>query len=216
MVIWHLSVGILLAGILAVWFGYRQPQGGFYLFKPLTTVLIILIPILGTEDISLLTGLILAGLIFSLLGDIFLMLPGDRFLEGLIAFLAAHLFYISGFLIDQRTPVFWPLLPMLTLSGLIGWYLYGGMGKMKIPGFAYLGVISAMVWLAWSRWISGGQLEQLLGLSGASLFLLSDFILAINRFKIKFRAARALNLTTYYAGQYLIALSVITLGLGLD
>ena len=214
--IWHLSVGILLAGILAVWFGYRQPQGGFYIFKPLTTVLIILIPILGTEDISLLTGLILAGLIFSLLGDIFLMLPGDRFLEGLVAFLVAHLFYISGFLIDQRTPVFWPLLPMLILSGLIGWYLYGGMGKMKIPSFAYLGVISVMVWLAWSRWISGGQLEHLLGFCGASLFLFSDFILAINRFKIKFKAARALNLTTYYAGQYLIGLSVISLSLGLD
>ena len=207
----YLSVGALLTGILAVWFGYRQPRGGFYLFKPLTTILIILIPVLAAEDISLLTGLILAGLVFSLLGDIFLMLPKDRFLEGLIAFLIAHLLYISGFLIDQGMPVFWPLLPILGLSGVIGWFLYNGMGKMRIPSFVYLGVISAMLWLAWSRWISGGQPNQLLGFYGASLFFFSDFILATNRFKVNFKAARALNLTTYYAGQYLIALSVINL-----
>jgi uncharacterized membrane protein YhhN len=206
-----LSAGALLSGILAVWFGYRQPRGGFYLFKPLTTILIILIPVLAAEYISLLTGLILAGLIFSLLGDIFLMLPEDCFLEGLIAFLIAHLFYIAGFLVDQGTLAFWPLLPILGLSGVIGWFLYNGMGKMRIPSFIYLGVISVMVWLAWSRWISGGQPNQLLGFCGASLFFFSDFILATNRFKVNFKAARALNLTTYYAGQYLIALSVINL-----
>jgi uncharacterized membrane protein YhhN len=207
----HFSVGVLLSGILAVWFGYHQPQRGFYLFKPLTTILILLIPVLATEGICLFSGLILAGLIFSLLGDVFLMLPEDRFLEGLIAFLVAHLFYISGFLIDQGTPVFWPLLPILGLSGMIGWFLNSGMGKMKIPGFVYLGVISTMVWLAWSRWIIGGQLNHLLGFCGASLFFISDLILATNRFKVNFKAARALNLTAYYAGQYLIALSVINL-----
>jgi uncharacterized membrane protein YhhN len=154
--------------------------------------------------------LILIGLVFSLVGDIFLMLPGDRFLWGLAAFLVAHLFYISGFLIDQGTPVIWLLLPVLSLSGLIGWFLNDGMGNVRIPGFVYLGVISAMFWLAWSRWITGGQPAQLVGFLGAGLFLLSDLILAVNRFKVKFKASRALNLAAYYAGQYLIALSVIS------
>lgn len=210
--IWYLSAGILLSGILAVWFGYRQPPGGFYFFKPLTMVLIMLIPILGAESVSLLTGLVLAGLAFSLFGDVFLMLPGDLFLQGLIAFLVAHLFYISFFLMDQGKPVLWPLLPILGLSGVAGLFLYQGMGKIRIPGFIYLGVISTMVWLACSRWISGGELDHLLGFCGAGLFLISDLILAINRFKVKFTSARGLDLAAYYAGQYLIALSVASLG----
>lgn len=213
MVIWQLSLGILISGILAIWFGYRQPRGWFYLFKPLTTILIILVPVLGSEGLSPLKGLILAGLCCSVVGDIFLMMPADRFLHGLVAFLIAHLFYISGFLIDQGGLTFWPLLPVVGLSGLVGWILKGGLGDMKIPTFAYMMVISTMVWLAWSRWISGGQAHHLLAFCGAVLFMASDAILALDRFKGKFKPARALNLSSYYAGQWLIALSLVGLGL---
>ncbi len=209
--IWLLSVGILISGILAIWFAYRQPQGWFYVFKPLTTILIILVPVVGSKGFSLLNVLILAGLLFSLLGDILLMLPADRFLAGLVAFLIAHLFYISGFLIGQRMPVFWPILPVFGFAAIIGWVLKDGLGKMKIPTFAYIVVISAMVWLAWSRWISGGQVDQLLAFCGAGLFMVSDAILALDRFKWKFKPSRALNLFSYYAGQWLIALSLIGL-----
>jgi uncharacterized membrane protein YhhN len=209
--IWLLTLGILVSGILAIWFGYRQPRGKFYIFKPLTMILIILLLLLGREGLSLIKALILAGLLFSLLGDILLMLPGDRFLAGLAAFLIAHLFYISGFWIDQGAPVFWPALAVFGLTGLTGWILKDGMGKMKIPALGYMGVISAMVWLAWSRWITGGQLDHLLAFCGAGLFMISDLILAVNRFEVEFKAARALDLATYYAGQWLIALSVIGL-----
>jgi uncharacterized membrane protein YhhN len=43
---------------------------------------------------------------------------------------------------------------------------------------------------------------------GAILFLVSDSVLAINRFAKPFRAAEALLLTTYFAAQTLIALSL--------
>lgn len=211
MTIWLLTLGILISGILAIWFGYSQPQGKFYIFKPLTMILIILIPVLGGEGYSLIKVLILAGLLFSLLGDILLMLPGDRFLAGLVAFLMAHLFYILGFGLDQGTLVLWPILPVYGLVGLAGWILKDGFGKMKLPALAYMGVISAMVWLAWSRWLTGSQLDHLLAFCGAGLFMISDLILAVNRFKVDFKAARALDLVTYYAGQCLIALSVIGL-----
>ena len=216
MIIWLLTIGILISGILTIWFGYRQPQGKFYIFKPLTMILIILILVLGGEGFSLFKTLILAGLLFSLLGDILLMIPGDRFLAGLAAFFIAHIFYVSGFWIGQGALVLWPVLPMLGLAGLIGWILKDDLGKMKIPALAYMGLISSMVWLAWSRWISGGQLDHLLAFCGAVLFLISDLILAVNRFKVEFKAARALDLLTYYAGQWLIALSLIGMeGLGL-
>jgi len=211
MILWLLTTGILISGILAIWFGYRQPQGKFYLFKPLTMILIILIPVLGNVGFSLIKALILAGLLFSLLGDILLMLPGDRFLAGLAAFFIAHLFYIAGFGIDQGALVFWPVLPVFGLTALTGWFLKDGMEGMRIPAYTYMGVISVMVWLSWSRWISGGEINHLLALCGAGLFMVSDLILAINRFKKEIKAARALDLLTYYTGQWLIALSVIGL-----
>lgn len=211
MILWLLAPGILISGILAIWFGYRQPQGKFYLFKPLPMVLIILAVALSGADFPALKALILAGLLFSLLGDILLMLPGDRFLAGLAAFLIAHLFYILGFWIDQGTPLFWPALPVFALAGGMGWILKDGMGDLKIPALTYMVVISTMVWMAWSRWIGGGQLVHLLAFCGAGLFMISDLILAVNRFKVEFKAARALDLAAYYTGQWLIALSVIGL-----
>lgn len=211
MVIWLITMGVIVSGLLAIWYGYRQPQGGYYLFKPLTMILIILMASLGGEGFSKYKALILAGLFFSLLGDVFLMLPDDRFLAGLAAFLIAHLSYIAGFLFDQGSPVYWPILPVFGLCALIAWILKDGLGRLKIPVFTYMSVIGTMAWLAWSRWIIGGGMDHLVAFIGAGLFLSSDLILALNRFKVELKAARALDLSTYYAGQWLIALSAVGL-----
>jgi uncharacterized membrane protein YhhN len=172
-------------------------------------ILIIWIPIVGSKDPTLYKAVILGGLIFSLLGDIFLMIPGDRFLAGLLSFLVAHLLYILGFLIDQGRLILWAALPIIALAVIAGWILKSGMGKMKTPTFFYIAAISAMLWLAWSRWLTGDQTAELLAFSGAGLFAISDWLLAVNRFKQEYAVARGLNLFTYFAGQWLIALSVI-------
>ncbi len=209
MTIYLLTGGILLSGILAVWFSYRQPHPGFYILKPLTTILILLIPILGRGEISLYGKFILAGLGFSLLGDIFLMLPGDRFLAGLGAFLIAHLVYIIAFTAGQREFFWIPALPILGLAGGTVLLLYRYLGKMRIPVYLYVAVISGMAWMAWSRWMGEPRLESLLAAWGGVLFMISDLILALDRFKGKFKSARTLNLLTYYAAQWLIAISVL-------
>lgn len=174
-------------------------------------ILIILLPILGGSGFSVYQVLIVGGLLFSLLGDIFLMLPDDRFLAGLVAFFIAHLFYIAGFLIDQGNVLWWIGLPVAGLAILAGLYLKNGFGELKIPASAYLVVISIMVWLAWSRWLGEGGTGSLLAFCGAILFMISDLILAVNRFKVELKSARALDLLTYYTGQWFIALSVIGL-----
>jgi alkenylglycerophosphocholine/alkenylglycerophosphoethanolamine hydrolase len=53
-----------------------------------------------------------------------------------------------------------------------------------------------------------GEEKALLALLGATLFVLSDSALAINRFVRPFKAVHAVVLSTYYAAQWLIALSV--------
>ena len=80
---------------LAVFFEIRWLE---YIFKPLTLILLILwFYIKLPQEKPVLAWLILAGLVFSLLGDIFLVLPGNWFLAGLIAFLIAHIAYVFGF-----------------------------------------------------------------------------------------------------------------------
>jgi len=65
-----------------------------------------------------------------------------------------------------------------------------------------------MVWVAAERYIQVGSPSSLFGLCGPVLFLISDGLLAINRFMRPFRVAQAVILTTYFTAQWLIALSV--------
>jgi uncharacterized membrane protein YhhN len=175
-------------------------------------ILIILIPILGSEGFPPLKILILVGLFFAMVGDIFLMLPGDFFLQALAAFFITHLSYSLGFLVDQGQPILWPILPVLSFSALVGWLLRDRLKEIKFPAFLYGLMISIMVWMAWSGWIQGYEINRLLAFCGAGLFMFSDLILSVSRFKVNFIAARGINLTAYYAGQWLIAISLINWG----
>jgi uncharacterized membrane protein YhhN len=207
-VIW-ISIGAVVSGLLTVWFAYRQPDPGYYLFKPLTTSLILVLVFLGPGDISLYDGLIGAGLVFSILGDILLMLPSDRFLAGLGAFLITHLLYISAFSAGL-SELFWePALPILGLALLAILLLDRKLKEKRLPVYLYIAVISAMAWTAWSRWMGAPGTGSLLAACGAALFLFSDLILALNRFKSGFKSAQAGNLLSYYLAQLLIALSAV-------
>ena len=73
-----------------------------------------------------------------------------------------------------------------------------------------MAVILVMAWQAWERWGHTGQHLALIASLGAVLFVVSDAILALNRFRAQFKAARLLNLTTYFAAQWLIALSSLS------
>lgn len=50
---------------------------------------------------------ILLGLCLSLAGDVLLMLPSDRFIQGLAAFLVAHLCYNVGFAQGRWCSIWW-------------------------------------------------------------------------------------------------------------
>lgn len=212
MMILLLSIAAAISGLLAIWFACRQVWGGFYFCKPLTTLLILLIPLLGEGEIQLYGGLILGGLGLSLLGDIFLMLPENRFLAGWGAFLAAHLLYITAFTSGLSELRWEPALPIFGLASAALIYLFPHLSRFKLPVTLYVGVISLMAWTAWSRWLGDAAAGFPLAASGAALFMISDWILALDRFKGKFKSARALNLLTYYAAQMLIALSAVKPG----
>ena len=187
---------------------YRGPRQHIYIFKPLTMVFILLIAILGQATLPFYKYMIITGLVFSLAGDVFLMLPADRFVAGLVAFLIAHLFYIAAFASEISVLIWWPLVPAVIYGIVIYTVLAPSLGKLKLPVLIYVVGILIMVWLAWERWIQTDQSGALLASVGAVLFVISDTILALNRFRGTFKPARALNLTTYFAAQWLIAGSV--------
>ena len=188
---------------------YYGPQYHIYLFKPLTMVFILLIAVqAGKPDTALYKYAIIAGLICSLAGDVFLMLPSDRFVAGLVSFLIAHLFYIAAFTSGRGFGFSWRLLPCVIYGIVIFSILSPSLGKMKLPVLVYMMVILVMAWQAWERWSQTGQSATLLAFLGAVLFLISDSALAINRFREGYKSAQALILSTYFAAQWLIALSV--------
>jgi len=189
---------------------YRGPRYRVYVFKPLTMVFILLIAILlRRPGDSLYKYAIIAGLLCSLAGDIFLMLPSDRFIPGLASFLTAHLCYITAFTSATAFRFsYWPLAPFV-LYGIVTFRILSPhLGKMRVPVVAYMLVILAMGWQAWERLIRTGQTGALLASVGAVLFIVSDTSLAVNRFRAQFKGGRVLTLGTYFAAQWFIALSV--------
>jgi len=189
---------------------YRGPQHHVYVFKPLTMACILLIAVqAGRANYSLYMYAIIAGLICSLAGDVFLMLPSDRFVAGLVSFLIAHLLYITAFVSGTGLGFSWWLLPPFVIYGIFMYSILSPyLGKMRLPVLVYLMVILFMAWQAWERWNQTGQSQALLASLGAVLFLISDSALAINRFRGEYKSAQALVLSTYFAAQWLIALSV--------
>lgn len=205
-----LTVLAISSALIHLWAEYYGPPIQIYFFKPLTMVLIISIAMLAKNPPSRRYKVaITAGLLFSLVGDIFLMLPMDMFIAGLISFLIAQLIYIFAFS-SGRTYRFriLAIFPFAVYAVLIYAFLLPGLDGMLVPVAVYILVIMTMAWQAWNQWEQERSKWALLAFIGALLFVISDSSLAINRFMEPFTAARALTLSTYYSAQWLIARSI--------
>jgi uncharacterized membrane protein YhhN len=186
-----------------------------YLTKPATMILILALAGVGRDRApSRYANLILAGLVCSLAGDVFLMLPSDQFVPGLASFLIAHLFYITAF--RSGITGFGPArlaLPFCGYGLAAFWILSPVIGELKLPVIAYLLVILIMAWQAAVRWNAMRDRSCLFAFAGALLFVISDSVLAYNRFHTRFLVAEALIMSTYFAAQWLIALSVLQIAI---
>lgn len=208
---------IVACALLTIAAEARGWRTGVYVFKPLTTLLILGLALFEGNSVNpWYQFFVVAGLLFSLAGDVFLMLPKDRFVAGLVSFLFAHLCYIAAFGVrtSPRTPL---ILGALLLWGIVLLrVLWPGLGRLKVPVIVYAAVLLAMAWQAWEWRVPDwpGVREMLRGYlwaapAGATLFVVSDTALAVDRFARPFRHAPSLVLATYYAAQTLIALSVV-------
>ncbi|GIK24861.1 MAG: membrane protein [Betaproteobacteria bacterium] len=207
-----LAVSAALVAVLAIRAHYLDESRRWqvYAFKPLATLLILALALAFTPVRADYQWAIAAGLLFSTAGDIFLMLPRDRFVAGLASFLVAHLCYVGAFSIGVpfgAAPLLW--LPFFAAGGLVLALVWPGLKPaLRAPVAVYVIVIAAMAGQAAGRWHMTGSVVALAAAVGAGFFVVSDAVLAIDRFRWKFRAARAVTLATYWAAQLLIALSI--------
>ncbi len=207
-----LIASVAFAAVLAIRAHYLGPAQRWqtYLFKPLATLLVLALAFSFAAPSPAYRWAVVAGLACSTAGDIFLMLPRDRFVAGLVSFLLAHLCYIYAFGIGApfpAAPLLW--LPYFAVGGVVVLLVWRGL-KPALRGavIAYVVVIAAMAGQATGRWQTLGGEAALAAALGAALFVASDSMLAINRFRAPFRAERVLTLGTYWMAQLLIALSI--------
>ncbi|MCW1968717.1 MAG: lysoplasmalogenase [Anaerolineae bacterium] len=193
-------------------------KGGATFFAFLLAMLTFAQP--GTGNHLPYTLLIGGGLILSLIGDVALVYDQPRaFLLGMVAFALAHISYILAFLAAQTyltvTSNIWRDLgsaaALFGLAFLVYRYLRPHLGDLNKPVLLYIAIISLMLHRAISSadYGAGVPLQPVLALAGATLFYVSDFILAINKFVFEADTVpdHALVLGFYYAAQVLLALS---------
>jgi uncharacterized membrane protein YhhN len=142
------------------------------------------------------------------------MLPG-RFMPGLVSFLLAHLGYIALF--RQGVPWFGQragLAATLALgAGMYAFLWWGGLpAALRWPVAAYVLVIALMAAQAWGRWAVHRDRAALGVALGACCFMLSDSLLAINRFVTPLPGAQVWVLASYYAAQALIVGGMLRAG----
>ncbi len=154
------------------------------------------------------------GAVFCLAGDVFLMLPQNLFIAGLVSFLLGHIFYVIGFNQPQPHLSWIVLVGALLLVFAIRWlfrHLAAGLAakgqhSLKWPVLVYSLVISLMVLSALSNIGRWELLPALLASAGALSFYASDSMLAWDRFVAPLPHARLRVMVTYHLGQFGILL----------
>lgn len=207
--LWILTMAAVVTAVFAIQGEYKPARTQVYIFKPLTTSLIIIIALTsGSAVPPPYQALIVTGLFFCLGGDVLLMLPPRYFIFGLASFLFGHLLYIAAFVTDAGFTFSWWGLPLLLFGGLIYGFLHPHLSRLRYPVIAYITVILLMAWQALGRWGAAPSTGTLLAAIGALAFVFSDAALALDRFRARFRHARLVVLSSYWVAQWLIAVSI--------
>lgn len=208
---------LVLAAPVAVvnWVGVaRDDRRLVVAAKPTTLVLLVLAALaIDAEDPTVRLWFVL-GLLLSLAGDVFLMLPEETelplppFLLGLASFLLGHIAYVVGMAgdLDSWAFVAIGLLVVLAAGGVVAPRIVAGVRttspELVVPVLAYMAVISTMVVFSFGRGAA-------FGIVGALLFYASDATLAWNRFVTPSRTFQIAVMVTYHLAQLGLVLSLL-------
>lgn len=186
-----------------------------FIAKPAIVISLIVVFLKTSQLLSKsIKNLTLLALIFSLLGDVLLMFVDTSahfFTLGLVAFLIAHIMYVLLFLKHRnktKSPFGFVALLLIYAASLFN-FLKDGLGDMLIPVALYILVILAMATSAYLRKNKVNILSYGLVFLGALCFMVSDSILALNKFYEPIPWSNISIMTTYALAQYLIVLGIL-------
>lgn len=182
-----------------------------WVFKPLATILVIVHAAQRGEAGSLERRALLAGLVFSLVGDVALLWPQQGFVPGLVAFLIAHLAYLVA--LTRRAPLagWWPAFAgyAVVAGGILALLWPGVPAALRVPVGVYVVCLASMAAQAAVVWWRhrGTAFAHRAGWAavGGALFVFSDAMIAVDRFAQPLPAASLFILPAYWAAQWLIA-----------
>jgi alkenylglycerophosphocholine/alkenylglycerophosphoethanolamine hydrolase len=198
---------------------HHEQRRAEYVFKPATLVIVVVAAWLitrGPHDVWM-ARFFLPGLVFSLAGDVFLMLPGERFfVPGLASFLLAHICYVVG--LNPALPPLPALIPLAAIA-VLGALLFRGIASglrkreqaaLLVPVAVYSLALSLMLFSAWAtlfrpEWT---PLRRALVIAGASLFFASDSMLAWDKFVQLLPGGHTKVMITYHLAQLSLAAAI--------
>ncbi|MBV8603750.1 MAG: lysoplasmalogenase [Pelomonas sp.] len=200
-----LVAAIVASALLCYGADWGLPPLFSYVFKPLTTLLII-----AAAQRAGVPLWVRVGLGLSLVGDVALLFPGG-FVAGLVGFLLAHLAYLRAFTQARRFAAWWPAFAAYGVAavGMLALLWPGVPAALHVPVIAYVVCLASMAaqagvvgWLGRGTPLAADDARLALG---GLLFLGSDSCIAFNKFAGPLPAAAALVMPTYWAAQWCIA-----------
>lgn len=201
-------LSMLLYHIMALHYASKLTK---YMLKPGTMILIIALAIYGSGLETTFAKWIVVALFFSLIGDVFLMLDDRWFVHGLISFFIAHIFYLiafwNSFALDVTSKTSINVAVLLIIFSiwfflfLIRFVIAEGGIRLAIAVAAYILVISLMMW-------SASLTDSGILVVASLLFVISDAVLAYDKFRQPFRVAEHIVMVTYFTAQLLFAISI--------
>jgi uncharacterized membrane protein YhhN len=206
-IIFGIYAVVVVLELLFIYFD--QPQLRWFT-KPLLMPLLMLgFYVDSNKRSGTLFYLILFALLLSWVGDVLLQMKG-MFIPGLISFLLAHVFYIVYFIktgkgkkgLLQQQPLM--VIPVLIYILIFLWQLYPFLDALKIPVTVYGITIGTMLLASINMRRKINDVAATCFIIGATLFVISDSLLAVNLFAYSRMLLSLCVMLTYASAQYLI------------
>lgn len=189
--------------------------------KPLIMPILALVFFFKTRDVErqVPVSYLYLAMLFSFLGDVLLMFMDQGeiwFITGLASFLIAQVFYVITYrqyrykgsnVAGQGKRMIYSFI-VIAYTVILWISLFPHLGEMLLPVTLYTLTIFMMVIMAIFRYNRTSSLSFYLVFSGAVIFLLSDSMIAINKFMVPVLYERILVISTYMIAQFLIIIGL--------
>ncbi|MBQ5341611.1 MAG: lysoplasmalogenase [Oscillospiraceae bacterium] len=214
----------VLCAVLAGIFLYVESRKRYVpavILKGLASLCFVVIGLLCSPGTSA-AKLIVWGLIVGCVADVLLnlrMVFSEKgqliFLVGILVFLTGHIMYLAAVMGMSSCRLVCIAAGIVLTALLMIWIFRRITAKMafKVFGVVYIGAIMLLNCVAMGNLIKTPSAFTAVFTAGAALFLVSDIVLILNTFGGEFRQSlRNTNISLYYAGQLLIAFSLLLIG----